>query len=375
MRSVRIPLVVWLPAAMGAAVWLAAGLASIALPPLGSYMAETVRDVLVPPTLRQNQIFGGDSALLIGALAALLVATVIALFAWLVARAGRLARFFGVWTGAVVASVLAAAVQIGGPIAGIDHAFSTYSSVVSQNLPFVVSAAWSGLVIGWIPALGAALVRARPAASRYSRILAAVLAGVAVIAAVSLVSVQSAEVTADRFVAGTTPAPIATEPAPLVIPGPDPEVVPPFDPAACTLAQVAITLGAPDAATGHRILPLSMRNTASVPCDVEGYPSVAMRSGSGLDVRLFVEHGTSFMAIDPGPVRFTLQPGASVRSFLSWNAGAPAGSDTVASVSVLPRAGDADADALTWYPFALDLTDLSTVTLSAWQDATLPLPN
>src|SRR5437879_1802236 len=98
--------------------------------------------------------------------------------------------------------------------------------------------------------------------------------------------------------------------APQPTPVPSPPLTLPADAPPCTAAQLEGIGADGGAATGHRDLPIILRNRSSAVCWLEGYPDVAILDPRG---RLLAQatgstgRGT-FFADDP-VMRFAVEPG------------------------------------------------------------------
>ncbi len=97
------------------------------------------------------------------------------------------------------------------------------------------------------------------------------------------------------------------------------------DPAWCRGEHVTVSLGEPDAATGHRGMPVRLVNTGGSPCVLNSYPDVAFNDTAGWAMEVLLVRGGSFMnamagAGDTrvGTVLVALFPGA-VRSSLAMD--------------------------------------------------------
>ena len=78
---------------------------------------------------------------------------------------------------------------------------------------------------------------------------------------------------------------------------------------------------------------------------------------------VLVFRGGTFIADDPGLEPVMLQPGASARAVLGWNAMAAAGDTQAGTVLVAPYAGS-DREKL---PVVLDIVNGGAVAVTAWQ--------
>lgn len=162
-------------------------------------------------------------------------------------------------------------------------------------------------------------------------------------------------------------------PVPVASPWPD-------DPSvrACTDDDVDLALGHGDAATGHRAQVVTATSTASDACALAGYPAVGFLAPDGRAFDVTVVHGSSFMATDPGPVRFVLPPGGGAVAVLGWDAIPTAGVDdlTVAVALGVGGAGTTvdlplssaapQSDGGSTVPSELDVADGSEVEVTAW---------
>ncbi|MEV7649402.1 DUF4232 domain-containing protein [Arthrobacter sp. NPDC089319] len=280
--------------------------------------------------------------------------------------------------------VILAAAATGGLVAlgGIaaDWPPARLLQLASPVVPAVSTAAYWGLAWGWLPAVLAARPLLRQAASSdlvdsatrsepgfpsWLRPVPAVLFAVLLIAAFPLA--QNANQAA-------APAPPAAEPlpepviygSPLVsaaVESGAPESPTPEGEPWCTGGDTAVVLGGGDAATGHRAQELRISNTGEAACLLARYPDIAFDDEGGSAMSVLVFRGGTFMTDDPGLEPVMLQPGASARAVLGWNAMATAGDTPAGAVLVAPYAGT-DREKL---PVALDIVNGGAVAVTAWQ--------
>ncbi|MBT2514875.1 DUF4232 domain-containing protein [Arthrobacter sp. ISL-30] len=230
---------------------------------------------------------------------------------------------------------------------------------VDQSIP---SSAYWGIVWGRVPAMAGVLaMRLKTGTKPPSRRPRAFWLGlVAACAALLVISVPLTDEAARAARApGAAPAPSPSVPpvvygSPNISPGQQEA-----GPGWCRGEQVTVTVGEPDAATGHRGLGLGLVNSGDTPCILESYPDIAFNNSEGWAMDVLLVHGGSFMTTDHGAKRLTLAPGASAQASLGWNAMAAAGETRVGTVLVPPYAGT-----------------LGTACQSTWTSSTAgPLPS
>jgi hypothetical protein len=257
--------------------------------------------------------------------------------------------------------------------------------------PALLAAAYWGVVWGWIPALvwihvarsrngeeghddgtgggpdglhpprTAAPGRRRPRARLGPLLAATAVCGVLLVAAAPL---SGAATRAAASAAQVRPAPSPSPTEPPVVYG-SPTVGPlqqSPDPSWCTSEQVAISLGEPDAATGHRGMPIRLLNSGTVPCVLNAYPDVAFDDTDGWAMDILTVRGGSFMTTDPGPRAITVAPGAAAQAALGWNAMAGAGDTRVGAILVAPFSGATR----TRLPADLDMISGGYVAVTGW---------
>ncbi|WP_081736450.1 DUF4232 domain-containing protein [Amycolatopsis orientalis] len=160
-------------------------------------------------------------------------------------------------------------------------------------------------------------------------------------------------------VAGCTASP-PPAPAPLTVPTPEPGLV---EPAGCLDTGVTVKSGPVEAALGHRAIVLTLTNCGQAPRTLTGYPEVRLLDKEKRPMNVSIEHGGSYMAIDPGVSPQTVQPGGTLLSVVSWSNTVTVGSpEAGAYVTVAAAKGDPEQR------ITVD-TDLGTtgkLTLTAW---------
>jgi hypothetical protein len=106
-------------------------------------------------------------------------------------------------------------------------------------------------------------------------------------------------------------------------------------------------------------------NRSGAACVVDGYPDVAFADADGLSLIVRVQHGSSYMATDPGAAVVTLAPGTSAEAQLSWDAtGASTGTATTLWAATYPGAQR------TQLSIETDITESSVISVTAWALAT-----
>lgn len=152
------------------------------------------------------------------------------------------------------------------------------------------------------------------------------------------------------------------EPQPTPPPPPPPApVTTPENP--CTREGVSLTAGPVEAALGHRASVVTMVNCGTKSLRVEGYPAVAVLDAARKPMEITAEHGSSYMAKDPGARPQTLEPGQRLLSVLSWSNTVTAGKSAAgAFVTVTPVPGG-EARTL---PVDTDLGTTGKLTVIAW---------
>ncbi|MCY1715492.1 DUF4232 domain-containing protein [Microbacterium sp. SL62] len=358
-------------ALVAAVLWVAvAGARDVLLQiPSGLAQAASLVPQLVPTTLTVYQSEGaGLVPIVVGGVAVGLLSLA---FAVLARRGGS--TFLSSWFGVVVAGAL---VGLGLDLGAGWSWLAMFGPRGLSSSGFGVAAAsgalW-GLVGGWIPALIARERGAVGDASASRRILAP-LVSLAVVAVVAVVvtgaltdsaraAAIAAEAAAQREVDaahsfGALPDPDAPgEPVPETA-----DAVLDVDAQWCTPDKATVLSGEPDAATGHRGMPIRLMNFSDQPCVIEGYPDVAFGDQNGHLLDVTIEHGRSFMAQDPGPLRVEVPAGGYAISILGWDAASPHGALVTHTVWAAQTPGMARGS----WPIELDIVEGSTVAVTAW---------
>lgn len=319
---------------------------------------------------------------LIVVLAALAVVTCHVLVASLATRRGEASAAVGVWFAAVAAGAI---VGLAMDLAVAWDSLALFGPRGLLGGEFATTAAWGalwGLVIGWMPGLVAARApaaetpsaensAAEASARRSSGWLVAAAAAAVVAVVVAGIAGESAK--QQHFAAlaeaereaqaetsfGAPPDPNATgEPVPETA-----GVSVELDPQWCTEDRAVLLSGEPDAATGHRALPIRLMNFSEEPCVIEGYPDIAFGDQNGHLLAATVEPGSSFMTQDLGPQRIEIPAGGSAITVLGWDAASPHGALVTKTVYAAPTAGMVRGS----WPIDLDIVEGSTVAVTAWQ--------
>ena len=145
-----------------------------------------------------------------------------------------------------------------------------------------------------------------------------------------------------------------------------------LDPQWCTPDKATLLLGEPDAATGHRGLPIRLMNFSDEPCVIEGYPDVAFGDQNQHLLAVTIERGGSFMTQDPGPQRIEVPAGGYAVTYLGWDAASPHGALVTKTIYAAPTAG---MERGSWgLDFDLDIVEGSTVAITAWAHRPEPVP-
>lgn len=246
------------------------------------------------------------------------------------------------------------------------------ASLLDGIQPALFNAGYWGILWGWIPALLAGVAASRASASnpadpkpvRNQR--DGLPVALAVLLALSLTAVVPAAhyyTKSARAIDAATPqeAPVSTS-----TPFGWADRSDAFQEAGenwCTGEQVAISVGEPEGATGHRGMGIVLTNTDTKPCVLESYPDVVFDNAEGWAIDVMVVHGGSFMTDDPGISKIELAPGARAQAFLGWNAMASAGDIRTGKILVAPFAGTLRNS----LAVDLDIIDRGTVSVTAWQ--------
>jgi hypothetical protein len=381
-------------------LWFLVGLASFSVAWSSTRWAPLI-ELGLPPTVPANtwqQVSPWNA--LVPAFGAVLFGSLFFLGEVALARAqrGRRASRFGAVLGGWLVAVLAAAVTatvwavgatvVGAVPTGVSWAFRSVQ-------PQLFASASFGVVWGWVPALVAVLVHVsatRMAAAPpvvppappmpdgppiapqstgvpLTTLIVLAVAVITVAAGIGVSIAQPAAARAGRIAAGgapdglptTTPIPMPTQDPPPALVAPDP-VQPAGD--WCQPEDTTLTVSGTDGALGHRALTIVLGNSSTRSCVVDGYPDVAFASSGNHALAVLVEHGSSYLATDPGAIAITLAPGASAVSHLAWDATGKT-SDTAAMLWAATYPGEERAQ----LPINTDIVDGSTVSVTAWAPA------
>ncbi|WP_314453087.1 DUF4232 domain-containing protein [uncultured Microbacterium sp.] len=227
-----------------------------------------------------------------------------------------------------------------------------------------------GLAAGWIPALIARAPAAESVPSRTPLWLlpAAAAALVAVVVAGAVTDAGrnasiEAEVAAQQEIDSASSFGALPDPDAPGVPVPETaDAALPDDPQWCTEDRATVLKGEPDAATGHRGMPIQLMNFSDEPCVIEGYPDIAFGDQNGHLLDVTIEQGGSFMAQDPGPQRIEVPAGGYAVAILGWDAASPHGALVTNTVWAAQTAGMVRGS----WPIELDIVEGSTVAITAW---------
>lgn len=357
-----------LSAAVVAALWMATAGARDALLQIPSGIAQlsSLLPELVPTSLTAYQAGGfGIAATVVGGV---VLGVVFSVIVALVRHQG--ARFVSSWFALVVAAAL---IGLGFDLGAGWSWIVSYGPRGLLSSGFGVAAAagalW-GLAVGWIPALIARVSVAEPAPARPPLwpvpVAAAAVAAVVIAGAVTDAGRNAAieaEVAAQQEIDAASSFGALPDPDAAGVPVPETaDATVPDDPQWCTEGRATVLKGEPDAATGHRGMPLELLNFSEQPCVIEGYPDVAFGDQNGHLLDVTIEHGGSFMAQDPGPQRIEIPAGGSAVTVLGWDAASPHGALVTNTVWAAPTPGMVRGS----WPLELDIVEGSTVSVTAW---------
>jgi len=357
-----------LSAAVVTALWIAtAGVRDALLQiPSGVAQLANLLPELVPTSLTAYQAGGyGVAATVVGGV---VLGVVFPVLVTLLRRRGS--RVVSSWFALVVAAAL---VGLGFDLGAGWSWIVSFGPRGLLSSGFGVAAAagalW-GLAVGWIPALIARVPAAEPAPARpplwlvpvaAAAVVAVVLAG-AVTDAGRNAAIE-AEVAAQQEVDAASSFGALPDPDAAGVPVPETaDAAVPEDPQWCTEDRATVLKGEPDAATGHRGLPLELFNFSEQPCVIEGYPDIAFGDQNGHLLDVTIEHGGSFMAQDPGPQRIEIPAGGSAVTVLGWDAASPHGALVTNTVWAAQTPGMVRGS----WPLELDIVEGSTVSVTAW---------
>lgn len=360
---------------VAAVLWvLTAGLRDVVLQiPSGMAEVSSVLPELVPTTLTVYQSGGGGVAVII--IGGVVLATVFMILTG-VLRRPRGSAVITAWFALVLASaVVGLGFDVGAGWSWIVS-FGPRGLLTSGFGAATAAGALWGLAVGWIPALIAHKPGAEPTIGRAPLWLTPVaviaVVGVSITGAVTdaaRTAAIAAENAAQQGVdAANSFGAVPDSDAPGVPVPETADAVVSDDPQWCTPERATILKGEPDAATGHRGMPLQLLNFSDQPCVIEGYPDVAFGDQNGHLLEVTIEHGRSFMAQDPGPQRVEVPAGGEAVAVLGWDAASPHGALVTNTVWAAPAAGMVRGS----WPIELDIVEGSTVAITAWTVDTDP---
>lgn len=358
-----------------AVLWFVCGWLPYFLYSAGGSMATLAQ--LVPSPMGRG-VFGSPvlwAAIVQVLMAVALIAGYAVLAFWL--SAGRPAFATGWLAVILIAFAIGAVIDVGTFIA---HVGDSGVRGAANIMGAASETTWWAVVAGWIPALvfsrsrrmqnPASIPSPRRAGKR------APVAAVWVIAVMALIGLPFAtegghDATQQQLREEQAAAAGRADPSGAASPDPDAsgEPVPTASSSdarlpegACTSTNTTILAPAPDGATGHRGQAISLVNTSGEPCVVDGYPDVAYGDQNEHLLDVTVEHGSSFMAADPGASPITLQPQESARAVIGWDANSVHGQLAARSVWLAVAPGE---ERLSW-DMPLDIIPGATVHVTAW---------
>lgn len=362
--------------AAAAVLWLMFAVARLLVSQVQAPAAQLAR--LMPEIVPSGLLWGEGGAWLI--LAMLVGAMAIALAHALITAAARRSggEMIAAWFATVAAGALVGLALDLATVWGSLADFGLRGLLVGAFGVAAASGALWGLAVGWIPGM---LVRSpvpveagvdRPATPSWRPAWLLAAASVAIIAVVAAgvaadnarTAAIEAEVAAQREAEAATTFGAVPDPGATGMPVPDKANAssPELDPAWCTPEKAMLLKGEPDAATGHRSLPVQLMNFSEEPCVIEGYPDVAFGDQNQHLLAVTVKHGGSFMAQDPGPQRVEVPPGGYAVSVIGWDAASPHGALVTKTVYAAPTAGMTRGS----WPIDLDIIEGSTIAITAW---------
>lgn len=361
--------------AVAAVLWvLTAGLRDVVLQiPSGMAEVSSVLPELVPTTLTVYQSGGGGVAVII--IGGVVLATVFMILTG-VLRRPRGSAVITAWFALVLASaVVGLGFDVGAGWSWIVS-FGPRGLLTSGFGAATAAGALWGLAVGWIPALISHKPGAEPTVGRaplwHTPVAVIAVVGVSITGAVTdaaRTAAIAAENAAQQGVDAANSFGAVPDPDAPGVPVPETaDAVVSDDPQWCTPERATILKGEPDAATGHRGMPLQLLNFSDQPCVIEGYPDVAFGDQNGHLLEVTIEHGRSFMAQDPGPQRVEVPAGGEAVAVLGWDAASPHGALVTNTVWAAPAAGMVRGS----WPIELDIVEGSTVAITAWTVDTDP---
>ena len=363
-------------------LWLLSGLAysvtagSGRVPPA---MAALVFPETLP--LRAQVFLDVPGRMLVAGLAAAAVAAAALALLPPPARNGTAPRyrvFLAAWMAVALASL------IGSAVLGTAMVLANWPVRTTELFSLLASSlftgAYWGVLCGWLPAMvsmylpvqvpkqhdGALQEYPRSDAEHRNRAVAAW----AVFSAALLVALPFAAHSPAPPAAADAPS-VSAAPSVPVEPAPEPTVygaapvaaapVAP-DPQWCTGGEVAVSIGGWDAALGHRAATITVQNTGTRTCIVQGYPDLDFESSDGWVMGITTVHGGSHMTQDLsfGPV--SLAPGAKAVASIGWRGTAGAGMVRVGTLLVAPYPGTQRQELAA----DIDLSEPGYLTVTEW---------
>ncbi|HEX5859579.1 MAG TPA: DUF4232 domain-containing protein [Microbacterium sp.] len=369
--------------ALAAALWLLFAAVRWGLSQIQGGAAQLAQ--LVPGVVPSGLTWGesGSWVILTVVVGAVAVALAHASFTAVAGRGGTL--LIAAWFATAAAGALVGlALDIAGAWGSLAD-FGPRGLLGGQFGAAAASGALWGLAVGWMPGLAArtpvpaaagADAPTSPTRAPSWLLPAAAVAVLAVVATgVAADDARTAAIEADVAARQEAEAAVTFG----AMPDPDAPGVPVPDradastetvPEWCTPDKAMLLKGEPDAATGHRGLPIRLMNFSDEPCVIEGYPDVAFGDQNQHLLAVTVEQGGSFMAQDPGPQRIEVPAGGSAVSVLGWDAASPHGALVTKTVYAAPTPGMIRGS----WPMDLDIVEGSTVAVTAWAIDANPAP-
>ncbi|MDD7945875.1 DUF4232 domain-containing protein [Microbacterium sp. NE2HP2] len=370
---------------LAAALWAAVALTRWGFSRIPSGAAQLAN--LVPPVVPAGLMWGDSGPWLVLSVAIGAVAVGL-VFLWVTTRMHtRSSLLLAAWFAAVAAGALVGlALDLGAAWSSLAM-FGPRGLVVGEFGAASASGALWGLAVGWLPGL---VARTRDTRMPDARMPADVAtprsrpllwigsaAAVATIAAAGLSAGSDAARTAavNDDVAAQQEAEAAVtfgampDPAAPGVPVPETSgTSAPTDPRWCTEDRAMVLKGEPDAATGHRGMPIRLMNFSEESCVIEGYPDVAFGDQNEHLLTVELTPGSSFMAQDPGPERIEVPAGGYAVAFLGWDGASTHGALVTKRVYAAASPGMTRGS----WPIDLDIVEGSTVAVTAWELDTTP---
>jgi uncharacterized protein DUF4232 len=149
---------------------------------------------------------------------------------------------------------------------------------------------------------------------------------------------------------------------PLPSKRPTPTPTPP--PATCPANGAKLSVGVVDAALGHRAVTVKLTNCSARPMTLDGYPDVAVLDAKRNKLKVAVARDSSYMAIDPGPVRIRLAHGESALAAVSWSSTVEMGAAKLTGTYLSIASGNGDRPVI--WPVVTDIGTTAKISLTAW---------